>query len=151
MSVYGGGCLCFDVLGSETECPMKRIVWVVLAVAAIAATLLVYDGHKGAREAKEASMFGFLCMHLGFHKDREGEYPETLGDGIEQGLLEHFPIDRIDYFHEAYEDGRFQYTRNPHVGFTLRMTFGDRALYGDENASGRWEHLRATPKRGGNY
>jgi hypothetical protein len=118
---------------------MRRIVWVLLAVAVIGATLFVYEGHKGAREAKEASMFSFLCMQLRLHKDRVGEYPETIGHGIEQGLLEHFPVDRIGYFREAYEDGRFQYTRSLDGGFTLRMTFGDRALYGDENASGRWE------------
>ena len=67
-------------------------------------------------------MLKFLHFALIDYEATHDGFPSSIESGLDQGLLESFPKDRIKYFQGAMNEGRLEYSLGEDGGFKIRMT-----------------------------
>ena len=66
-------------------------------------------------------MMKFLHVYLHEYGVQHDEYPASIYDGIENGLLDDFPKDRILYLQQAMNEGRLDYALSDDGNFKIRL------------------------------
>ena len=88
---------------------MKTAIWTLLTSVIVTFIYLSFIEIPKVQEVKEVSMFKFLYSALHEYKETHEHFPRTIEEGIDKGLLDHFPKDRIDYLNNVMSEGRLDY------------------------------------------